>query len=187
MKSVLAQRHQMRHWRSIAREFESKWNVPHACGAINRKHVAIKKPPRSGSLFYNYKGFFSIVLMGLVDANYRFLWVDVGGDGAMSDGQIFNESELKECLEDCFINLPGPDTLPHDDQNTPYFFLGDDAFALRTFKMKPYSRRQLTDEERIFNYRISRGRRVVENAFGILAMRWQVLEPCNKSQILFGS
>ncbi|KAK3101288.1 hypothetical protein FSP39_002411 [Pinctada imbricata] len=162
-------------WLAIASEFGQKWNVPHSCGAIDGKHVAIKKPPRSGSLFYTYKGFFSIVLIGLVDANYRFLWIDVGGDGAMSDGQIFNESELKECLEDNSINLPPPDHLPNDDRNIPYFLLGDDAFALRTFMMKPYSKRQLTDEERIFNYRISRGRRVVENAFGILASRWQVL------------
>lgn len=86
-------------WRDIAKEFEARWNVPHACGAIDGKHVAIRKPPNSGSLFYNYKGFFSVVLMGLVDANYRFLWVDVGGDGAMSDAQIFNESELR-----CHLN-----------------------------------------------------------------------------------
>ena len=164
-------------WRAIARDFESKWNIPHACGAIDGKHVAIKKPAHSGSLFYNYKGFFSVVLMGLVDANYRFLWMDIGGDGAMSDGQIYNDSELKECLEDGSVNFPAPDPLPHQDQNRPmpYFLLGDDAFALKSFLMKPYSRRQLTDEERIFNYRLSRGRRVVENAFGILAMRWRVL------------
>ena len=64
----------------------------------------------------------SVVLMDLVDANYRFLWVDVGGDGAMSDGQIFNNSDLKECLED--DSIPDPDPLPYDDEDTPYFLLG---------------------------------------------------------------
>lgn len=127
-------------WRVITAEFEHKWNVPHACGAIDGKHVAIKKRPHSGWLFFNYKGFFSIVLMGLVDANYHFLWVDFGGDGAISDEQIFNESELKECLEDGSINFLAPDPLPHDDQTTPYFLLGDNAFTLRTFMMKPYSK-----------------------------------------------
>ena len=124
-------------WRVIAEEFEHRWNAPHACGAVDEKHVAIKKPPRSGSLYYNYTGFFSVVLMALVDANYRFLWVDVRGDGAMSDGQIFNKSESKEWLEDGSINFPDPDPLPYDDEDKPYFLLGDDAFALQTFMMKP--------------------------------------------------
>ena len=162
-------------WRAIAEQFARRWNTPHACGALDGKHVACRRPRNSGSLYYNYKGFYSVLLMGLVDADYNFLWIDVGGQGHMSDAQIFNESELKECLEDGSINLPQADPLPHDDTNMPYFFLGDDAFGLRTYMMKPYSQRKMTNEQRIYNYRISRGRRVVENAFGILAQRWQVL------------
>ena len=73
------------------------------------------------------------------------------------------------------LGLPFPDPLPHDYQDVPYFFVGDDAFALRETMMKPYSKRNLNDDERIFNYRLSCARRVVENAFGILANRFQVL------------
>lgn len=63
------------------------------------------------------------------------------------------------------IGLPAPDRLHGDDQDTPYFLLTDDAFALRTYVMKPYAARYLSKEQRIFNYRISRDRRVVETSF----------------------
>jgi len=164
-------------WRAISDEFYQKWNVPHACGAIDGKHIRIRKPPRSGSTYHNYKGYFSIVLMALVDAQYRFIWVDTGGEGSMSDAQIYNSSELCELLSAGTIGLPPAVPLPRstDNKKVPYFLLGDDAFALRPYLMKPYGTRWLTVEERIANYRISRGRRVVENAFGILAQRFQLL------------
>ena len=140
-------------WQPIADLFYKRWNIPHACGALDGKHIACRKPPNSGSLYHNYKGFFSIVLMALVDADYKFLWVDVGGYGHMSDAQIFNESELKECLIDGTIGFPVPDPLPNDDFDVPYFILADDAFGMRTNIMKPYSQRQMNKEQRIFNYR----------------------------------
>ncbi|KAJ8035718.1 hypothetical protein HOLleu_19481 [Holothuria leucospilota] len=101
----------------------------------------------------------------------RYAW----RDHTTPSAKLF-ESELRRGLEnDNISGWPHPDPLPNDTQDVPYFIVGDDAFALRTFLMKPYSARNLTREERIFNYRLSRARRVVENAFGILANRFQVL------------
>ena len=162
-------------WGPITEEFMMRWNVPHACGALDGKHIAIRKPPKTGTMYHNYKGFHSIILMALVDADYKFLWIDVGGYGSQSDAQIYNQSELKECLEDGSIGFPPPSPLPNDVQDFPYFLLGDDAFGLRSYLMKPYAGRILTREEMITNYRISRARRVVENAFGIMAQRWRVI------------
>ena len=162
-------------WRQISEEFQRRWNVPHACGAIDGKHVSIRCPPKSGSTYYNYKQFYSVVLMGLVDADYKFLWVDCGGKGAMSDAQIYNASELKYHMERRSIGFPDSDPLPNDDLDMPYFILGDNAFGLRTYLMKPYAQKTMTIEQRIYNYRISRARRVVENAFGIMANKWQIL------------
>ena len=66
-------------WRPIAEGFMRRWNFPHTLAAIDGKHVAIKKPPRSGTLYYNYKGFFSVILLAMVDHDYKFIWCDVGG------------------------------------------------------------------------------------------------------------
>ncbi|XP_052222164.1 uncharacterized protein LOC127838414 [Dreissena polymorpha] len=141
-------------WQEIADDFQTNWNFPHACGALDGKHVRIKNPKNSGSLFYNYKGFFSIILLALVDSNYKLIWVNVGANDSASDAQLFNNTELRTMLEINSLNLPDSYPLPCDDKNTPYFLIGDDAFALRTWMMKPYSRRKLTNEERIFTYRI---------------------------------
>ena len=162
-------------WQPVTELFGQRWNFHHAIGALDGKHVAIQCPKNGGSAYYNYKGFHSIVLLALVDADYKFLWVNVGAEGGASDAQLFNNCELKYYIESNNLGLPDPVPLPGDNKNMPYFIIGDDAFALRTWLMKPYSRRNMTHEERIFNYRISRARRIVENAFGILANRFRCL------------
>nr|CAI5820765.1 unnamed protein product [Callosobruchus analis] len=54
------------------------------------------------------------------------------------------------------------------------FFVGDDAFPLKPYLLKPYKHSPLTYEQKIFNYRLSRARRIVQNAFGILASRFRI-------------
>ncbi len=165
-------------WRKVARKFSSRWNFHHALGAIDGKHFKIIKPKDSGSTYYNYKGFFSVIMLALVDADYKFLWTQIGIPGATSDSAIFNECDLKKGIEGRWTHLPDPDPLPQRDGDIPYFIIGDDAFAIKTWMMKPYGSRHLKHEERIFNYRLSRARRVVENAFGILVNRFRVfLQP----------
>ncbi|KFM58225.1 hypothetical protein X975_05914, partial [Stegodyphus mimosarum] len=108
----------------------------------------------------------------MVDANLKFIYVDVGINGRISDGDVWDKSKLKSLVESDQLFLPSPNTLPGTDINVPY---ADDAFPLTQHIMKPYPGRHLTIEKRIFNYRLSRARRIVENAFGILAARFRLL------------
>lgn len=151
-------------WTSIARGFNDRWNFPRCCGALDGKHINIQKPAHSGSDFFNYKGYFSTVLLALVDSNYCFTYIDVGTQGRFNDASIFRNSILKTKLEDGSLNFP------------PWgVILGDEAFPLKSYLMKPYSRRlSLTTEEKIFNYRLSRARRIVENAFGIMTSKFRI-------------
>ena len=72
-------------WKAIELGFRTCWNFPNCCGALDGKHVALRQPANSGSLYHNYKHHFSVVLMALVDDQYHFTYVDVGNYSSYSD------------------------------------------------------------------------------------------------------
>ncbi|XP_020299084.1 uncharacterized protein LOC109863260 [Pseudomyrmex gracilis] len=134
----------------------------------------------SGSEFYNYKGLFSIVLLGACDAEYKFTWLDIGQYGSLSDGSVWSNTDLMQALEEGTINLPPPTPLPGTNVPFPYVFVADEAFPLSTYMMRPFSKKnvEMSDDERIFNYRVSKARKVIENIFGIMGAKWQILNSC---------
>lgn len=160
----------------MANEYNSRWNYPHCLGSMDGRHIEIHAPPRSGSDYFNYMGYFSIVLLGLVDANYCFLYANVGCQGRISDGGVFANSVLRQMIDESLLNIPAPSHLPGRIAETPYVFICDDAFPLSTHIMKPFpGTHERNTLERIFNFRICRARRVVENTFGILVAVFRVL------------
>ena len=161
-------------WKQVAEGFSQKWHYHNCFGALDGKHVGMQKPQHGGSVFYNYKKFNSVILMALVDANYKFLYVDIGAEGGAGDASTWMRSSLHDAIDEKRAGLPPDTTLPNDDRPLPYHIIGDDAFALKTWLMKPYSHRSQVHHERIFSYRLSRARRVVENAFGILAAKFRI-------------
>lgn len=122
--------------------------MPHCIGAIDVKHIRIQCPKNTCTLFHNYKGFFSLVQLAVCDAKYRFTLVDAGAYGS-------NNSQGRAL--------------------TVFFLVGDEIFSLKPWLMRPISGNKLVDERsKVFNYRHSRARRVIENAFGILVARWRI-------------
>jgi len=161
-------------WKLIASDFWIQWQFPNCLGALDGKHVHIVPPANCGSLYYNYKQFNSIVLLALVDAQYRFLYVDIGSYGRISDGGVYNSSSLSAAIQSNALHIPPDSLLPHSNISCPYVLVADDAFGLSRQIMKPYTCRNLSQSQRIYNYRLSRSRRVVENAFGIMSSRFRV-------------
>ncbi|CAB4001870.1 Hypothetical predicted protein [Paramuricea clavata] len=162
-------------WKSIANDFGQMWNFPHALGALDGKHVVMQAPARSGSIFFNYKKTHSIVLLAVCNARYEFTLVDIGDTGRQADGSVYTNSYLGRAIQNDLLNFPQPEALEScPSKPFPYAFLADDAFGLKPNLMKPYPNQYLPLDERIFNYRLSRARRVIENAFGIATTRFRV-------------
>ena len=109
-------------WHEVAEGFSSRWNIEHCIGALDGKHVAIKKPPGSGSTHYNYKGFCSIVLMGIVDADYKFIWTCIGPPGSESDGGIWKQSDMYSRVEEGMQGILAPEPFPGHRTPVPWFF-----------------------------------------------------------------
>lgn len=156
------------------------WKFPNCLGCIDGKHVLIKCPAHSGSEFYNYyKGFFSIILQGVADANCRFICIDVGGYGRQSDGGAFRLMPLYKKLEEGTIIL-NEKPLPYTENTTatpiPHVILGDQGYPLKNYFLRPYHRQSATEHQEQFNYKLLSVRRVIECAFGITVAKWRVLK-----------
>jgi len=106
---------------------------------IDGKHTEIIQAPRnSGSLFFNYKKTFSVVLLALVDANYKVTIIDVGGYGKSSDGGLSTRSILEKSLEAKTLYIPNSKLPPNSEEPLPFIILGDEAFPLNRYLLRPY-------------------------------------------------
>ncbi|CAN8002625.1 unnamed protein product [Ixodes pacificus] len=168
-------------WKKIAAEIDLLWNFPNCIGCIDGKRVNIECPSNSGARNLNYKKTFSTVLMAVSDARYSFTYVDIGHYGGESDGGFFSRKPLFGVLADSGYGIPPPANVGSAGP-IPYLMVGDEAFPLKPFLMRPYpGRGNEPDREEYlkmatFNYRLSRARRLIENAFGIMASSGEFYE-----------
>ena len=142
----------------IGNKFKEKWNFPHCLGAIDGKYIVIQAPPRSGSEFFNYKTR-SLVLLDVCNARYEFTPVDIG-----------KNSNLGYAIDQNLLNVPPPSNdISSDGKYYSYVFVTDDAF-----QVKEYMLNMLNIEKRVFDFCLSRVRRIIENSFDILAARFRI-------------
>ncbi|XP_050535066.1 uncharacterized protein LOC126902086 [Daktulosphaira vitifoliae] len=160
-------------WELIAEEFEKRANFPHCLGAVDGEHIRIINP--LGSMYHNYKGYSSVVLMAVADDNYRFIYVDIGSYGKDCDSSVFKRSSLWTSVINGNLEIPTETNVTGiENHMLQYYFLGDEAFALHKHLLRPFGGSQLSEKKRIFNYRLSRVRRFVECTFGILSNKWRI-------------
>ena len=164
-------------WTASEAKYRTLWDFPNCVAALDGKHVVLQAPANSGSEYFTYKHQFAMVLMAAVDAEYRFVYVSVGSAGRESDGGIFRSLDIGKQLTEGALQLPEPKALPGTSTVLPHVIVADEAFPLLENVMRPYPGRRearMGEDASIFNYRLSRARRVVENTFGILAQVWRL-------------
>lgn len=149
---------------------------PQVVACVDGCHIPIKAPQNNPEDYVNRKGFHFIILQGLVDANYLFLDVCVGWPGKVHDACLFKNSSL--CTSLCGGVFTRDDSV-YDTINgvrVPPLILGDSAYPLQDWLMKPYvDRGNLSVEELQFNNILSVTRVVVENGYGRLKGRFPAL------------
>ena len=125
-----------------------------------------------------------MILMAICDAPYIFSLVNIGSFGSNNDSGMFHNSAMGKAFFNDKMSLPVAECL--EDSPTfgkvPDFLVGYLAFPLQSWVLRPYPGQGIPEKQRIFNYRLSRARRVIKNAFGILAARWRVfMQPIEKT------
>lgn len=174
-------------WIDISKKYYEKTQFPNCVGAVDGKHIICVNPKNSGFIFFNYKKYFSIVLMAVVDSEYCFISIDVGTYGREGDSTVFKECPFGKKLYTEQLGLPAPICLPNtSDTPQPFVIVGDEAFGLHKNLLRPFPGRGLDQRKRTFNYRLSRARRYVECAFGILANKWRILHTAMNVEPDFG-
>ena len=116
--------------------------------------------------------------MAVAGPDYECVYADVGTNGRVSDGVVWNNCGLIMAIEVGTVILPPPKCLPFGVQKLPYVFVGDDAFALNKHMMKPYPQHDLTEDKRVYNYRHSRARRISENPFWYTGQQVASIQIC---------
>lgn len=162
------------HLKKMAEDFETMWGFPMVIGAIDGTHIPFNPPTNLTSDFHNYKGWSSVMAIAICDATGKATWIASGFPGRMSDSGAFKGTDLYKKISQHGVMPQTSRTI--NGVKVPFTILGDSGFALESWLLKPFTYHSaLSQNQKIFNYRLSRARRTVENMFGRVKLRWRRL------------
>ncbi|CAM5164998.1 unnamed protein product [Natator depressus] len=149
----------------------AQMGFPNCRGVMDGTHIPILAPAHLASEYVNRKGCFSMVLQALVDHHGRFIDINAGWPGKVHDTSIYRNTDLFRKLQ---AGTFFPDQkITTGEVEIPIVILGDAAYPLMPWLMKPYTGSLDSSKER-FN-RLSWCRMTVECAFGHLKGHWRSL------------
>jgi hypothetical protein len=173
LKTRFLRRPTVAEYTTIAQGYRDRWGFPQCVGAIDGSHIPILAPSEHRNEYYNRKGWYSVQLQAVCDHRYRFWDIEVGWPGRAHDARVFANSHLFESAVADTL-LPAT-TERFGNTDVPLCILADPAYPLMDWVMKPYPGTALDEERSHYNYRQSRARMTIENAFGRLKGRWRCL------------
>ena len=162
--------------------FRDRWGIPQCAGSVDGSHIPVRPPSLRHTDYYNRKGWYSMLVQAVVNHNYLFTDLYIGWPGCVHDARVLSNSALyRKCNNH---ELLQGDVLHVNSHRIPIFLIGDSAYPLLPWLIKPFAiSSTLTGQQKTFNYRICRGRVVVEIAFGRLKARWRRLIKQNDMQV----
>ena len=158
----------------VVEGFKNDLGFPQCAGAVDGTHIPILSPQECPADYYNRKGWHSILMQGVVDHQGRFVDVYIGWPGRVHDARVFANSSLYQRGQSKTLLPDWKETI--GGRNVPLVLLGDPAYPLLQWLMKAFpDNGRLSQQEKHFNYRLSRARVVVEHSYGRLKGRWRCL------------
>lgn len=151
-------------WLGIAEVFAKTTHFPNCIGALDGKHVRLMGPDHH-----------SVVLMGLCDAKYRFVCVEIDACWH-EDSWDFTRTALYKSLAENMLNVPGPKPVTATRKiASPYVMVAGHPFNGAKNLVVPYVERTLSCDQQTFNYRMTLPRHCAETTFGIVSKKWRIL------------
>jgi hypothetical protein len=163
LKPLVIEKQSAATLRRMAAEFEALKGIPYVIGAVDGSHIPIIAPPIDPTSYYCRKGYYSVLLQGIVDSKCRFWDYDFGWVGRCHDWTLFQNSDIGKRI------MRG--------ELLPYKLIGDAAYPMRPWFYSPFKgeKEGLPRAKCHWNFIQSSTRMAVERAFGILKGRWRII------------